>query len=156
MTILEAIEEVVEDMSQNVTLIYADLNEANFDVDKLVGSEFPVLIVLPFIPVDTPGTSGVLKTTFDFQAFLLNKDVMQSTVDYRAIEVENNVVAPMRMLAREFMHKFNEHTIIDPEDKIGIGARTYQPIYSSMDANLHGVFIRARVPVMEGITGCVD
>lgn len=152
MTIIEALQEVNASMSRTLTLIYADLDEANVDVDKLVNSELPVNIILPITPVDTPSTSGILKTTFELNAFFLNKSEVITT-DYKSIQVETDVIAPMRALAREFMFRLNEHEITDPETK-GISSITYQPVYSSMDANLFGVWARATVPVMEGVTGC--
>lgn len=153
MTILEAIQDVNTNLSRSVTLIYADLNEANFDVDKLISSQLPILVVLPIVPVDNRGKSGVLKTTFELQAFFLNKSE-KITTDYKSIEIETEVIAPMRQLAREFIFRLTQHSIIDPETD-GITQATHQPIYSSMDANLFGVYTRCDVPVMEGITGCV-
>jgi hypothetical protein len=153
MSILEALQEVNASLSRSVTLIYADLNEANFDVDKLTNTELPVVVILPIVPVDNRGKSGVLKTTFELQAFFLNKSE-KITTDYKSIEIETEVIAPMRRLAREFIFKLTEHSIIDPETA-GIAQATHQPIYSSMDANLFGVYVRCDVPVMEGITGCV-
>lgn len=154
MTILEALEEVSNGLSRSVTFFYADLNEANFSIDQLVNSDLPVLIILPFTVVDVRSKSGILKSSFELQAFMLDKDIDQITTDYKAKDVENKVIAPMRMLAREFIFKLTEHSIVDPETA-GITQATFQPIYSELDANLYGVFIRAQVPVMEGLTGCV-
>lgn len=153
MTILTALEAVADSLSRKVTFIYADLNEANLDMDKIVKSDFPVLIVVPFVPVDAPGKSGILKTTFELNAFMLNK-ASNITVDFKASVIETEVIAPMRLLARRYMHLLNEHSIIDPETA-GITSINYQPMYSSMDADLFGVMIRATVPVIENETICV-
>jgi len=152
MTIIQALQEVNASMSRSLTLIYADMNEANLDADKLVLSELPVNIILPITVTDAPGTSGVLKSSFELNAFFLNKS-NNVTTDFKSIEIENEVITPMRVLAREFMFRLNEHDIIDPETK-GLTSIVYQPVYSSMDANLFGVWAKATVPVMEQITGC--
>jgi hypothetical protein len=155
MTIIEALEEVNDGLTPAPTFIFADLNEANFSVDAIANADLPVLIVLPFTPVDAIGKSGALKTTFELQAFMLTKKSDQVTKDFSAAEIEIEIVAPMRLLARKFIHNLNGHAIIDPETQ-GITSVSYQPIYSSMDAELHGVFIRATVPVMEKPLVCIQ
>jgi hypothetical protein len=154
MTILEALTEVQQESVGLKTMIFADLNEANATyVDKLVKSEFPVLLVLPFAPTDTIGKSGALKTTVDLDLFFLTTS-KNPTVDYKSTEVETECIAPMRLLARKFIHNLNHHSIIDPEGA-GIVTYTLTPAYSSMDANLYGVEVRVNVPVMERAQVCV-
>lgn len=153
MTILEAIEAVKNTITPVPEFFYADLNEANINVDALANSQFPIMIVLPFIPIDNPGKSGVLKTTAEIEIFFLNKKTDQATIEYSSIVVENEIIAHMRALARNFWYKFNQHSIIDKETN-GITGIRYQPVYSSLDANVHGVWCRATVPIMEKITGC--
>lgn len=152
MTIIEVLQEVNNSMSRPLTFIYADLNEANLEADKLLNSELPINIIMPFSVTDVPGTSGILKSTFELNAFFLNKS-SNITTDFKAIEIETEVIAPMRALAREFIFRLNEHSIVDPETK-GLTSIVYQPVYSSMDANLFGVWAKATVPVMEGLSGC--
>lgn len=153
MTILTALQAVNSSLRAPMSFVYADLNEANFTVDQIANASLPVLIILPFTTKDTPGKSGILKTTFELTAFVLTKKTDQNTTDYSAATLETEVIAPMRLKARQFMHKLNEHAIIDPETS-GIQQINIQPTYSSMDANLHGVVITATVPVMEVLTGC--
>jgi hypothetical protein len=153
MTILEALEEVNESLRTPMEFVYAGLNEANFNLDSVTNSNHPVIIVLPFTPVDNPGRSSVLKTTVELQFFILNKITGQKTTDFTASEVETQVIAPMRDKARAFIFKLNQHSIIDPETQ-GITNVRYQPSYSQFDSHLYGVFVTANVPVMEVITGC--
>lgn len=154
MTILEALEEVKDSLAGLNTLIYADLNEANAtETDKLTNSELPVILILPITTDDVIGKSGLIKTTFPFEAFFLNKS-SNLTVDYKAADMETEVIAPMRLLARRYMHLLNEHSIIDPETP-GITNINYQPVYSSMDVNLYGVRVRANVPVVENAVICL-
>ena len=152
MTIIQALQEVNAAMSRPVTLIYADMSEANVDADTLVDSEMPINIVMPIVITDAPSQGGLLKTTFDLNCFFLTKSE-NITVGYKSIEIENECIAPMRRLAREFIFRLNEHGIIDATS-LGILQITYTPAYSSMDANLFGVEVRATVPVVEGISGC--
>ena len=154
MTIIEALEEVNNSLSRKTTFIYvSSMQEANLLADTLLKAEYPVCFILPVVVTDTPGTSGVLKSEFPLNAYFLDRD-NAATIDFKATEVEKNHIAPMRTLAREFLHKLNEHSIIDPESK-GIQARVLEPEYGLTDAHLFGVFVRAQVPVMEGVTGCV-
>jgi len=154
MTILEALEEVNSNLTTPAEFIYADMNEANFAADSVDSSSLPVLIILPITVTDnrTPNGSGVLKSTLELNAMFLTQ-ITDVTTDYSAATVETSAIEPMRTLARQFIFRLNEHDIIDPESN-GIVQVTYQPTYSSLDANLFGVLVRAQVPVMEGITGC--
>lgn len=152
MTIVETLEDVVDNLSTETTFLYvASLNEANLLADDNL--TFPVCFMLPVVVQDTPGKSGALKSTFPLRAYFFDK-ITNPTTDFKANEVETTVIAPMRNLAREFMHKLNETELIDQETS-GIGSRTFEPEYGLMDANLFGVFVTATVPVMEGVTGCV-
>jgi hypothetical protein len=153
MTILEAIEAVKDSLTTVPEFFYADLNEANIDADALLNSQFPLMIVLPFNITDNPGRSGVLKSSVDFQAFFLAKKADQVTIQYNSVVIENEIVAPMRALARQFFFRMNQHSLIDKEGS-GIVNILYQPTYSALDANVHGVFVRATLPMIEGITGC--
>jgi hypothetical protein len=63
------------------------------------------------------------------------------------------MIEPMRLLARKFMHKLNEHSIIDTEGP-GMSQIVYTPVYSENDANLFGVKINATIPVMEKPVVC--
>ena len=153
MTILEALEEVNTNMRTPFEFVYAGLNEANFNLDNVSNDDHPVMVVLPFTPVDNPGTSSVLKTTVDLQFFILTKKTDQQTIDFTAADIETEIIAPMRIQARAFMFRLNQHSIVDPETA-GITNIRYQPSYSQFDSNLFGVFVSASVPVMEAITGC--
>jgi hypothetical protein len=154
MTILSAIEAVRTNMAAAIpTFIYCDLNEANIEADFKAVTDYPLMILLPFAPVDIPGKSGKLKTTANLTFFLLGKHE-QATSEHKASEVETAVVAPMRLLARRFVHKLGEHSIIDPESN-GIQSVTYNPTYMQLDANLHGVEVVFTIPVMENAVVCV-
>jgi hypothetical protein len=154
MTIVETLEDVNDNLSVATRFIYVNsLNEANYLVDALTDGEFPVCLMLPVIVRDTPGKSGILKSKFQLGAYFLNK-ISGTTNDFKTNEVESTVIKPMRDLAREYVHKLNETDLIDPETD-GIGERTFEPEYDLMDASLFGVFVKADVPVMEGVTGCV-
>jgi hypothetical protein len=151
MTLLSAIEEIKSEMTDIKTLLNADLFEANQLADALLTSEYPMILLLPISIIDTPGSSGVLKSTVDIQLYFLNRGTEIAT-DYSGAKIETNFIEPMRLLARRFIHKINEHKIIDPETR-GIEARTYTPEYGLFDAHTFGVSVRAQVPIMERQTG---
>jgi hypothetical protein len=155
MTILEALEEVKTNMYGIATQHYASLEEANVPADFYETADYPLQVILPFVPVDNLAESGALKTTVELHFFILNKYTAQKTVEFKAREVETAVIAPMRLLARKFMHKLGEHSILDPEVKNAITNVRYIPAYSSMDADLHGVEVIAQLAVMERPSVCV-
>jgi hypothetical protein len=155
MTILASLEEVKALVPVIRTFIYADLNEANAtETDKLIASELPCMIVLPIQPIDNfPNSgSGLVKTTFELNAFFLMKSA-NITSDYSSKLIETECIEPMRFVARQFIHNLQTHEIIDPETA-GITSVNYTPAYSSMDANLYGVQVRCTVPVIENPVLC--
>lgn len=151
MNLLSAITEIRNEMTDIKTLLNADLFEANQLADALLTSAYPMILLLPIPIVDDPGSSGVLKSTVDLQLYFLNRGEAL-TSDYSGADVEAKFIEPMRKLARRFIHKLNEHKIIDPETR-GIGPRTYTPEYGLFDAHTFGVSVRASVPIMERTTG---
>lgn len=151
MTLLSALEEVKSEMTDIKTLINADLFEANLLADKLLTSEYPLILLLPIPIVDTPGSSGALKSTVDLTLYFLKRGT-EITSDYSGAEIETDFIEPMRLLARRFIHKLNEHAIIDPESR-GIEARTYNAEYGLFDAHTFGVSVRCSVPIMERASG---
>lgn len=155
MTPVEALEQVCNSLVTRPTkFIYVHSNfEANELADKLLNSEYPVCFMLPVVITEAPSKTGMLKSTFPLQAFFLDKQP-ETTTDFNAVDVESRYIVPMRLLAREFMHKLNEHAIIDQEGQ-GIVDRIYTPEYALLDAHLFGVFVQAQVPIMEGVSGCV-
>lgn len=156
MTILEALEEVNDSLPSGIRpqFIYVSSQfEANNLADQLSTITSPVLVILPIIVVDTPGISGVIKTTFELSGFFLTK-ATGVTVDFTGSTAETTCIAPMRDLARKYIHKLQEHSIIDPETS-GLFTTTYTAEYGLWDAHLFGVFVRATVPVMEQVSPCV-
>lgn len=151
MTLLTALEEVRSEMTDIKTLLNADMFEANMLADKLLTSEYPMILLLPIPIVDTPGSSGALKSTVDLTLYFLKRGT-DITPDYSITDIESNFIEPMRLLARRFMHKLNKHKIIDPETK-GIEARTYNAEYGLFDAQTFGVSVRCQVPIMEKTKG---
>lgn len=154
MTLLQAIEEVAAGLSDKPTVHLADLDEANATIiDRITKSEFPVLLIIPTIITDEIQASGLLVSSTELSLYFFDKDYDQKTTDFKAKEMESKIIEPMRALSREFIHALQVHEIIHQNEKIT--DIRHQPVYSSMDANLFGVFTRANITFTEGITGCV-
>lgn len=151
MTLLSALEEITDGLTDIKTLLNADLYEANALADAMNAASYPLVLLLPVPITDTPGRSGALKSTVDLQLFFLDKSTNDYTIDYSGAAIETDFIEPMRLLARRFIHKLNEHEIIDPESE-GIEARTYTPEYSLFDAHMFGVSVTCQVPMMERAT----
>lgn len=155
MTILSALEEIQTNMVGIPKQHFAGLEEANLPADFYETADYPLQIILPFEVLDEVSESGALQSYFQLHFFLLNKYTAQRTIEFKAREVENAVVAPMRLLARKFMHKLGEHSILDSNVKKPITQTRIIPAYSSLDADLHGVEVVSNVYVMEKPVICV-
>jgi hypothetical protein len=153
--ILYTIKDITENsLSRGTTFKFANIFEANFDLDKLLtASDFPVHVLLPFEVRDRIGSGGSVRSTAALEGFFLTRSEMP-TIDYETMEVESSMVAPMRSLAREFFHKLSESEITSTEVNDLPDIR-YIPTYHSMDAHLFGVHYIVSWPVMENISGCV-
>jgi hypothetical protein len=154
MTIIEAITEVKDSLTTVPAFFYADLNEANLNADLLANSAFPLMILLPIRPRDRRGRTGVLKTSCRLQGFFLNKKTDQATIQYDSLVIENEIIVPMRTLGRQFFYNLGRHSIIDREDAEAVGEVPWEPTFSALDANVHGVYFDVDVKFIEGITGC--
>lgn len=151
MTIIAALQQVNDLLPTATEMIYADLSEANTQVDGESDLNKPVNIILPIEVEDTISGSGTV-SQFELNAFFLVKH-RRPTIDYKSIEVETECVAPMRQLARQFIHRLNEHSIINPTSA-GITRVRYRPVYSELDKGLFGVWVRGFVPVRENLNVC--
>ena len=150
MTLLETFEDIAANqLSSVVTVIYADMPKADNLINRLKTAEFPVLVIVPYKVSDHKSKSGLMKSKIPFDAFMLTR-VTQPTVDFDHKHIEAVAIEPMRTLARAFIKKFNASDIIDKETN-GVEDATYDPTYSSGDAQLHGVHITATLPVLEDI-----
>jgi hypothetical protein len=151
MTINAALEAVKDSLPAIKTLIYADLNESNYLADALQTSEYPLLLILPITVTEATGVSGIDEGTFEFNAYFLDKQP-ESTTDYSSADIETRYIAPMRLLARQYMHILSTHSIVAP-GKV-VGDKTYTPEYGLLDAHLFGVNVRCQIPVLENINAC--
>ena len=150
MTLLEAITEVKDSMTDIKSFHYADQFEINMLTDKFLESKYPFMLVLPFDVADVPRKSGALHGTVNLDIYFLTK-VEAQTQDYVTSDVETEVMTTLRLLARRFAHKLNEHDIIDPEGE-GITQRTYTPQYGLYDAHTFGIQLTMAVPIAERAT----
>lgn len=152
MTINAALEAVKATLPAIKTLIYADLNESNYLADALETSEYPLLLIVPIVVTEATGhTTGLDEGTFELNAYMLDKQT-EPTIDYSSADIETRYIAPMRLLARQYMHRLSTHSIVAP-GKV-VGDKTYTPEYGLLDAHLYGVNIRCQIPVLENINAC--
>lgn len=155
--ILTTIQSIVEGLSKPCAFLYANLYEANGDLDipnLSEGKEIFFVYIPPLENTDTIGENYLIHTTFPLQFFMMRK-LNHPTIDYKSSEVEP-FVDEMRELAREFIHSLNENDIVEkggPAD--GITEVKYTSEYSWADVHLFGVSATCDVPIQEGKTGCV-
>ena len=135
--------------AQGVTLVFADINQANFLVDQLVGIDFPALVVMPYKETDNV-EDGTFKrhVEIEFEAFMVTQ-IEGAEVDKAKVVAQELGVEPMLTKARAFVTALNATAIIKKDNpEGGIGTRFYEPTYSEFDANLVGAVIRTTVPVI--------
>ena len=150
MTIHQAIETEVENLSTVTRYIYADLEEANATIfDQITSGSFPICLVLPFDITDNRETNIV--SSAEVNALFLTK-ANQPTPDKPQSEVEAEIVSTMRAIAREFINRLDENDIIDGE---GITSVVHRSVHQAVaDAHLYGCWSVFTVNFTEEISRC--
>lgn len=146
MDLTSELEIAAANISQQLVVFLANMNEANMDLDKQ--TQFPLMLVLPPIVVDNRSTSGLWVQSVDFNAMFLSK-LDQTTPDYKTNEVDILITTPMRKLAREFFNKLSKSELMYMGE--GITKVTYTPTYGEFDSHLHGVIARCSFNIAEGV-----
>jgi len=160
--ILSTIQSVVENLSKPCAFIYANLFEANGDLDipsQSEGKEIIFVYIPPLENTDDTEDTPLIHTVFPLQFFLLKK-LQAPAVDYKSSEVDP-VIDEMRDLAREFIHSLNEEDVVEKGTTVngtvrdGVDKWKITSEYSFLDYHLFGVGVTCDVPIMENKTGCV-
>lgn len=155
MTILEAIETEVGNLSSKVTYKYAgNLEEANATMfDNIKPEEYPVCLILAFDIEDYNRENGRVQSQAEINALFLDRIESQASIDAITSEVETSIIAPMRALTRELVNRLDQNDIIEEE---GIGSVTNRNTYEAlMDAHLYGNWAVFTIKFSEDITTCV-
>lgn len=159
--ILSTIESVVSHLSKPVAFVYANLFEANGDLDipsQSEGKNIIFVYVPPLENTDETELNPLIYTTFPLQFFLLKK-LQLPTVDYKSKDVQPDI-DEMRELAREFIHSLNDENVVTKGTTIngkvmdGIDKWKMLTEYAFLDYHLFGVSVQCDVPIMENKTGC--
>lgn len=154
-TLLSQLEHECNNLSQGVRFEYAgDLSEANANIfDKLNNGDFPVCLILAFDILDGNREHGKINSSAEINALFLDR-VSQSTIDKPTSQVESEIIAPMRALAREFVNRLDANDIIEGQ---GIQSVTHRNTWEAiMDAHLYGDWCVFTIEFSEGTTICVD
>jgi hypothetical protein len=153
MTILSAIQSEISQLSRSCKFYYEDLDQANANIfDKISAGEFPVCLILPFDIQDVSRENGVIRSTAEVNALFLDK-VAQLDPDKPSLDIENEVVAPMRAIAREFLNRLDLNDIIDED---GITSNVNRSVHQGVsDAHLYGCWVIFTVKFTENISLCV-
>jgi hypothetical protein len=149
MTLIEAMEESAQGIG---TLKVLKLDAFNLAADKLTDSEWPIILIVPWVEDQLRGKSGAWNSTTNLQGWILYK-FGSSTMDYDTVELEKIVTAPAKMVGRGFFNKLNNKEVIDPNTE-GVTKITFTPAYGQFDAHVHGVSFRCVVPFVENPAAC--
>ncbi len=161
--ILTTIQSVVEGLSKPCAFVYANLFEANGDLDipsQSEGKDTIFVYIPPLENTDETQLNPLIYTTFPLQFFLLKKR-QDTTVDYKSIDVQPDI-DEMRELAREFIHSLNDQDVVTKGTTIGgkvmDGINKWKMLseYAFLDYHLFGVSVQCDVPIMENKTGCTS
>lgn len=152
-TLLQVFETECQNLTTRTRFEYATLEEANASIfDKLASGDFPVLLILPFDPIDDR-SSGSVKSTAEVEAIFIDRVNGQTTIDTITKEIENTVIAPMRALTREWINRVDDSDIIDED---GITSVTHRSTHEAiMDAHLYGNWARFTIKYTEGNSLCI-
>ncbi len=153
MTILETIQDEVSNLSTRTRFEYEDLEAANATIfDKLQSGDFPVCLILPFDIQDVDRENGSVKSSAEINAIFLNR-IPQADIDKPSLEVDQQVVASMRTLAREFINRMDDSDIIQGA---GITSVVHRSVHQAiMDAHLYGSWAVFSISFTENNSVCV-
>lgn len=151
MTLIEAIEQEIGNLTTATRFFYADLEEANATIfDKISSGDFPVCLVIPTDIVDER-TEGLVSSS-EVNALFLDR-APQSTIDKPQSEIDSEIIAPMRELSREFINRLDENDIIDGA---GIESVTHRSVHQAIgDAHLYGCWSVFTINFTETLGRCV-
>lgn len=159
--ILSTIQSVVESLPTPTAFIYANLFEANGDLDipsQSEGKDVVFVYVPPLENNDETELTPLIHTVFPLQFFLLKKR-QDTTVDYKSIDVQPDI-DEMRVLARKFIAILNEQDVVEKGSTVngkvrdGIDSWKITSEYAFLDYHLFGVSVICDVPINEGNTLC--
>lgn len=159
--ILSTIQSVVESLPSPVAFIYANLFEANGDLDIPSQSEGKSIVFVYIPPLESNDETELtpeIHTTFQLQ-FMLLKRRQDTTVAYKSIDVQPDI-DEMRELARKFIAILNEQPVVENGNSVngkqrdGIDTWKIESIYGEFDQHLFGVAVTCEVPINEGKTLC--
>lgn len=151
MTLTEGLEAAAVDIVKKVYVL--SLNEGNIEFDKLMDSQFPIILVIPWVVDDEQEVSGRWQSETRLQGWILKKDDA-ATVDYDTTLIMKNICEPMRLVGKQFFKKLNKQDVIDKQTS-GVSRVKYTPVFGEFDGHLHGVMFEATVPFFESVT-CVS
>jgi len=152
-SILQTLEDEVGNLTTPTTFKMASLEEGNATIFDTLGlSDFPLALCLPFDITDVPRGTSIISSA-EINIIFLNK-VANDSIDNPAFDIEAEVNAPMRALARQFINRLERNDIIEDEGIVSVVHRTIQsePIG---DAHLHGSWAVFTIKFNEDLTTCV-
>lgn len=151
-TLLEAIEEEVSNLTTKTRFETGDLEEANATIfDHIEQGDFPVCLVLPF-DINDDRTKGKVTSTAELNVLFLNKFQNTETIDKPYHEIENQMVAPMRTLTREFINLLDDNDIINED---GITTPVHKSVHQALtDSHLYGNWCVFTIKFEEGLSLC--
>jgi len=122
-------------LAMPVKFMHANLNEANFGLDQLTASDFPVLVhVSTSRDKSKFGAGGDISRTSTMFCLLLNR-IELDTLDFKSYDL-NDSVNQMRMLGENLFYWINRSTIsVDG----GVDDWESENVYQKFDAHLFGV-----------------
>jgi hypothetical protein len=153
MTILEALETEVSNLSRRVRFEYSTLDLANATIfDQIESSNFPVCLVLAFDIQDVSRENGKVISTAEVNTLFLDRAPAES-IDKPIQEIESEFVSPMRALTRELVNRLDLNDIIEEG---GIESLVNRSVHeATMDAHLYGNWGVFTVRFSEDISTCL-
>lgn len=144
---IDVIRTALKCLDRPPTLVFANLFEANLDIEKIGKADFPAFIFIPpQTRTDDKTITGLINTTLTINAFMIDK------IDQKQHQKKSELVEPtideMITLSQAIISQLEISSITQIGQKIT--PVTYNRIYGGFDLNVYGVQIQGNWPVVLG------
>ena len=135
--------------------IYANIYEANADIDKIKDEDFPIYIHLAALPMAVEDTeSGAPNRTLSMLGFWLTKIEMVN-IDYKTVDIQPTIDI-MTKTAEKMIALLCLDPISNSVQGNGIKKWKITPTYAKFDAGIFGVAIEFKWTTNDGLRICTQ
>jgi hypothetical protein len=147
MSILDAIREANQKTEGIETFLFARIDEKNAFFSSFDSAKYPLNLIIPF-PINFRIDPPLFRATVPIQGWIVRRLDMES-IDFRSDQVEEEYLAPMRKIAKQFINHLVNSDIVDIDVEEVTG--TILPEYRIMNDSLFGVSYTLNLPIISKV-----